>query len=170
MTQREIHTSSETPCRQCAFIDVQWSQTGCSTWPQQSQRGEGWSLAYWCFLPASQLPPSCQEYSFDFNSDPWRCSVACRPAGQSGPGPGLQRTQVCVVWVETLVEERLAGFLYMCPCVCAEVRQWDNNKTSMHIYVSLYVCGHMQTELQPGSDLFSYPCFPGRHLNYNQFG
>lgn len=32
--------------------------------------------------------------------------------------------------------EAIVDFL----CVCTQVRQWENNKTSMHIYVCLWVC------------------------------
>lgn len=48
-----------------------------------------------------------------FNFDPRHCTATSWPAGQSGPGPGLLRIEVCVVWVETLVKERLSDFPYI---------------------------------------------------------
>lgn len=164
VTVRGVNRSSDAPCRRCAFIDVQWSQTGCSPWPQRSLRGEGQSLAYRCFLPASQQPPSAARNTAPTSTlTPDGALQPGWPAGQSSPGPDLQRIQVCVVWVET------REALCVCVCVC--------NKTSMHIFVSLYEFA-VTWELSFSQDqiFFSHPALAvlslssGRHLNYNQFG
>lgn len=158
----------------CAFIDVQWSQTRCSPWPQQSPRGEGWSLAYWCFLAASQPRLSCQESSFHLTSDPWRCSAAGGAASRSGSGPGLWRIWVCVVWGGDLGSKSALWFSLKCvseriikqACIylCLYIRlRLHGNCSQDHIFFSVRfsLCSlYPQADVLITTSLVNWKCEP----------
>lgn len=94
------------------FIDVRWSQTGRSPWPQRSLRAEGLEPSLLVFPVCQSTPPPLPVILHSYlNFDPWHHTAAGPPASQDDTGPSLQRIQVCAVRVETLVEERFPGFL-----------------------------------------------------------
>lgn len=110
--------------------------------PQHSQREPGLLL----FLPCHSTP------GIQLRVQVWPPTLPPgRPSSRSerpGARP-LEDEGLCGLGGDRGTGETLILNIYM--FVWTRVRQQENNKTSMNIFESLCVCGHMQTKLQSGS-------------------
>lgn len=86
--------------QQHVLIDVRWSRTGCSSWPRRSLRGVCVGA-----LPIGSTPPGLPGIQL---------RVQLWPLTVGRPGPGLQRSEACVVWVGIFL------YIYVYKCVCVK--------------------------------------------------
>lgn len=86
----------------------------------------------------------------------WPPALLCGEAGRS-----RQDSSMCGLGLETLGGRQTT-----------RSRQRENNKRSVHVVSSFYVCSQMETKLQPESYLvpFRSSAPSGRHLNHKQVG